>query len=197
MLGVWQINEDYDTLLSRTDLNREESDHLNNFRNHNRKLEWLSVRALTRELTGSNSRIIYNQDRKPFLIDNSYQISISHSRKLTAILVSRNKRVGIDLEFMSHRISKIADKFINESENITHNPVKLRYHLYIHWCAKESLYKICDKQELNFRQNLIIRPFVPAHEGTLQGLVTAPDRYEEYELNYFRKNNYIIVWCCK
>ena len=197
MLGVWQITEDYDNLLSRLNLSREETDQLNNFKNHNRKLEWLSVRALTRELTGSTARIIYNEDRKPFLTDNSYRISISHSRKLTAILASRNKRVGIDLEFMSHRISKIADKFINESEKITNNPVKLRYHLYIHWCAKESLYKICDKKGLNFRKNLIIRPFVPGRSGSLFGLVTETGRSEEYELNYFRKNNYIIVWCCK
>jgi 4'-phosphopantetheinyl transferase len=196
-LGVWQITEDYDTLLSLIELSQEETDQLNNFRNHNRKLEWLSVRALTRELTGSNSRIIYNHYRKPSLMDDSYRISISHSRDLTAVLIARNKRVGIDLEFMSHRISKIADKFINESEKITHNPVKLRYHLYIHWCAKESLYKICDKQGLNFRENLIISPFVPAPSGVLQGMVTGRGRYEEYELNYFRKNNYIIVWCCK
>ena len=196
-LGVWQITEDYDDLLSRIDISREEVDHLNGFRNLNRKLEWLSVRVLVRELTGTNTQITYNQDRKPFLADNSYHISISHSRKFTAILISPNKRVGIDLEYMSHRISKIADKFINETEEITHNPVKLRYHLYIHWCAKESLYKICDKQGLNFRQNLLIRPFVPGREGTLTGLVSGPGRHEEYELNYFRKNNYVIVWCCK
>jgi len=188
-IGVWQIAEDYDDLLSRIELSSEEVDILNNFRNLNRKLEWLSVRVLVRELTGKNTQIIYNQDRKPFLADNSYRISISHSRRLTAVLISPDKRVGIDLEYMSHRISKIADKFINEAEEITHNPVKLRFHLYIHWCAKESLYKICDKQGLNFRQNLIIRPFVPARVGVLTGLVLGPDRNEEYELNYFRKNN--------
>lgn len=196
-LGIWEITEDYDDLRSRLSLESEEVKTLEKFRNHSRKLEWLSVRTLINDMTGTNSRIIYNEDRKPFLLDNSLHISISHSRNFTSILLSRFKRVGIDLEYMSHRISKIADRFINENEKITSSPDLLRYHLYIHWCAKEALYKVCDKKNINFRKNLTIEPFTPENEGVIRGTVDNILGVSTYELNYRRMDDYIIVWTCK
>ncbi|NJK86471.1 MAG: 4'-phosphopantetheinyl transferase superfamily protein [Bacteroidales bacterium] len=120
-------------------------------------MEWLSVRVLLHELTGKELTIIYNGDRKPFIKGNSYHISISHSKNFSSVLLSRNRKVGIDLEYMSHRIERIAYKFINEKEYIEDEFRK--YHMYIHWCAKEALYKICDKQDINFKENLVIEPF--------------------------------------
>ncbi len=118
---------------------RMRTEVLSGFKNEGRKLEWLSVRNLINDLTGRESRIIYNADRKPFLKGNSYSISISHSHNLTSILLSKDRRVGIDLEYMSHKISNISFKFINEQELITDDPQVRTYHLYIHWCAKEAL----------------------------------------------------------
>lgn len=196
-LGIWEITESFDELRSMVSLESEEVNTLERFRNISRKLEWLSVRTLINELTGENSRIIYNEDRKPFLLDNSSHISISHSHEYTSILLSRFKRVGIDLEFMSHRISRISDRFINENEKITDSPELLRYHLYIHWCAKEALYKICDKKNINFKKNLTIKPFDPEDEGIIQGTVDNIYGIDNYELVYRRMGNYIIVWTCK
>ena len=73
-LGIWDITEDYDTLLSRLELSQEENQRLNSFKNHSRKLEWLSVRALAKELTGKQTRITYNNERKPFLFDKSFHM---------------------------------------------------------------------------------------------------------------------------
>ncbi len=196
-LGIWEITEDLDELRSRLSLESEEVKTLEGFRNPNRKLEWLSVRTLINEMTGKNTRIIYNEDRKPFLLDNSSHISISHSRDYTSILLSRFKRVGIDLEYMSHRISGIADRFINPRERVTGSKEMLRYHLYIHWCAKEALYKICDKKYINFKKNLTIKPFDPEDEGTITGTVDNIYGIDTYELCYRRMGNYVLVWTCK
>ncbi len=196
-LAIWEISEDYDELLSKLSLASEEVKTLEGFGNHSRKLEWLSVRTLINEMMGSNTRIVYNEDRKPFLLDNSSHISISHSKEYTSILLSRYKRVGIDLEYMSHRISSIADRFINADENITSDTELLRYHLYIHWCAKEALYKICDKKNINFKKNLTIEPFAPKDEGFIRGTVDNIHGIERYELNYRRMGNYILVWTSK
>ena len=196
-LGIWEITENFDDLRSMVSLESEEVNTLERFRNISRKLEWLSVRTLINEMTGKNSRIIYNEDRKPFLLDNSSHISISHSHDYTSILLSRFKRVGIDLEFMSHRISRISDRFINKNEKITSSPDLLRYHLYIHWCAKEALYKICDKKNINFKKNLTIKPFDPGDEGIIQGTVDNIYGIDTYDLYYRRMGNYVIVWTCK
>ena len=197
MLGIWEITEDYDELRSKLSLETEEARTLDGFQNNLRKLEWLSVRRLINELTGSNTRIVYTEDRKPYLLDNSSHISISHSKNYTSILMSKFKRVGIDLEFMSHKISNVADRFLNEKEKITESPELLRYHLYIHWCAKEALYKICDKKNINFKKNLTIEPFDPENEGIIKGTVDNVYGIDSYDLYYRRMGDYTLVWTCK
>ena len=112
-------------------------------------------------------------------------------------MLGRFKRVGIDLEYMSHRISRIADRFINKNEKITSSPELLRYHLYIHWCAKEALYKICDKKNINFIKNLSIEPFTPDNEGIIKGTVNNIYGIDIYELFYRRMGEYVMVWTCK
>jgi 4'-phosphopantetheinyl transferase len=197
IIGLWEINETFDTLYSMVSLNEEEKDTLYGFKNDARQLEWLSVRALLNKLTQKESRIVYNEERKPFLNDNSYNISISHSHKLTSVLLSQQKKVGIDLEFMSHRISKIAHKFINNDEYITNVKELEKLHLYIHWCAKEALYKICDKKNINFKDNLTIKPFDIRQEDGIIGIHHDVDIYNEFLMKYYIHDNYVIVYCTK
>jgi len=196
-LAIWKITEDYNTLLSRITLTREELDMLERITHMPRKIEWLSVRVLLNEMTDKELSIYYNENRKPFIKGNSYYISISHSRDLTSILLSRERKVGIDLEYMSHRIGSISNRFINENEVITTDEEMRKYHLYIHWCAKEALYKICDKQDINFRDNLTIEPFQPFEKGELRGRVQNRTRNEIFLMNYFTMGNYVVVWTYK
>jgi 4'-phosphopantetheinyl transferase len=193
-LGIWDITENYEELLSKVILLKEEQDLLNSFGRDLRKIEWLSVRVLLREMTGQELSIVYNGNRKPFIKGNSYNISISHSNQLSSILLSKNHKVGIDMEYMSHRISKISHRFMNDKEQLTTDEDLKRYHLYIHWCAKEALYKICDKQDIDFRKNIIIEPFNPERKGELNGLISNRFRKEHFKLNYFTIEDYVIVY---
>ncbi len=197
-IGVWEIVESYEALFEMVYLSDEDIHRLNGFKNLSRKKESLSVRALLQKMTTPDARIVYKQQsRKPYLADNSYNISISHSRDHTAILLGKNKHVGIDLEFMSHNIERVAHKFINGDEEITDDPLKRKEHLYIHWCAKEALYKICDKVDINFQQNLTIKPFRVDSKGTITGIVHNNLRNEEYTMHYLLENNYVMVYCMK
>ena len=92
IIGVWKIEEDLPTLLSMVEMSAEDRKRYKVFRSTSRKLEFLSVRALLAELLGKEARIVYNKNNKPFIRDGSYFISITHSNKLTAILISRNAR---------------------------------------------------------------------------------------------------------
>lgn len=197
LLGIWEIQESYDDLLSRVQLYTGEKERLDGFRSKARKIEFLSVRILLKALIGVCGPIVYSDKQKPFLHQNDYRISITHSRTLTAIMLSKTKKVGIDLEYMSHKISKVAHKFINVDEFITPDEDRKKYHLYIHWCAKEALYKLCDKQDINFLNNLTIEPFEPAEFGVINGWVDNKFWHDKFELSYFSINNYIVVYSCK
>ena len=196
-LGVWEITEDFDSLFSMVDLAPVEKAKLDSFKNISRKVEWLSVRALVKNMLGKDTRILYNAENKPFIRGNTHNISISHSNKLTAVLIARNQKVGLDLEYMSGKISKVANKFINQKENITTDPEMKKFHLYLHWCAKEALYKICDKQDINFRNGLTIAPFTPEEHGYMNGRVINGNGEEDFELEYLQHENYALVWVVK
>lgn len=196
-LGVWNIEEDYKTLLASIQLSPEEMERVKGFRSNSRKIEFLSVRALLQEMAGVEKRIVYNENRKPFIQDKSAHISISHSNNLTSLILGRKEKVGIDLEYMSHNISRLAFKFINKHEYITRNRKFRRYHLYIHWCAKEALYKICDKEGINIQKDIIISPFELRDSGTIYGHVYNDRMDETFPMEYVRYNNYVIVWTLK
>ena len=197
-LGIWEIAEDYETLFRTTYLNDEDIHRLNSFKNLSRKVESLSVRALLQQMTRPDARIVYRQQsRKPYLDDGSCNISVSHSHNRTSILLGKNKHVGVDLEFMSHNIERVSHKFINRQEVISNDPLTRREHLYIHWCAKEALYKICDKENINFQENLTIKPFDMNTQGDITGIVHNNFRNEEYAMHYMLENNYVLVYCTK
>jgi phosphopantetheinyl transferase len=197
ILGVWKIEEDLHTLLESVVMDNEEKKRYRGFRSNSRKLEFLSVRALLSELLGKEARIVYNKNNKPFLKDGSHFISITHSHRLTAILLSTNEKVGIDLEYMSVNISAFAFKFMNRKEKIIKDPENRKYHLYIHWCAKEALYKICDKEGISIRNHITIEPFKVIESGEIRGKVHTEKIKESFDLYYTRYDNYAIVWTKK
>jgi 4'-phosphopantetheinyl transferase len=197
ILGVWKIEEDLHTLLESVVMENEEKKRYRGFRSNSRKLEFLSVRALLSELLGREARIVYNKNNKPFLKDGSHFISITHSHRLTAILLSTNEKVGIDLEYMSVNISAFAFKFMNRKEKIIKDPENRKYHLYLHWCAKEALYKICDKEGISIRNHITIEPFKLMESGEIKGKVHTEKIKESFDLYYTRYDNYAIVWTKK
>jgi 4'-phosphopantetheinyl transferase len=174
-----------------------EKKKLDEYKSENRQLEWLSVRRLLRELRGKPTQIVYNDQRKPFLFNSDMNISISHSRDLTAIMLSKNKKIGLDLEYMSHNIEKVAHKFLNEDEFIVDDPSKQKFHMYIHWCAKEALYKLCDKQDINFRKNLTLEPFEPDECGEIYGWVDNKFWHDKFLMRYFTIKDHVLVYSSK
>jgi phosphopantetheinyl transferase len=197
LLGVWKIEEDLQTLLDMVELNDDDLKKFKGFRSNSRKIEFLSVRALLSELLGPEPKIVYNKNNKPFIKDGSYYISITHSNKLTSLMLSKREKIGIDLEYMNSNISALSFKFINKRERVTRDKELKKYHLYLHWCAKEALYKICDKEGINIKKNITIFPFEPTDSGDIKGEVHSERINEVFDLQYTKYDNYSIVWTKK
>jgi len=197
VIGVWKIEEDLPTLLEMVEMSPDDKKRYEIYRSTSRKMEFLSVRALLAEMLGREAKIVYNKNNKPFIKDGSHFISITHSNKLTAILISRNERVGIDLEYMRVNINAFASKFLNRREKITRRWADRTYHLYIHWCAKEAMYKICDKEGINIVNDITIEPFTVQESGEIRGSVKNERIDDQFTLWYARYDNYTIVWTKK
>ena len=196
-LAIWEITESYEELYSRIHFFEGEEENLRNFKSNFRRLEWLSVRRLLREVRGEPTRIVYNEMRKPFLFNSDQHVSISHSKNFTAVMLSNNLKLGLDLEYMGPSIENVAHKFLNKEEYIVEDPKKRNFHMYIHWCAKEALYKLCDKQDINFKKNITIEPFEPDACGEIMGWVENQFWHDKFLLRYFMLKDYVIVYCSK
>ena len=73
------------------------------------------------------------------------QISISHTRGYAALILSDDSEVGIDIEYRSDRVERIASRFIRPDEKAETTDEKL-----LLWSAKEAVYKLFSEDNLMF-----------------------------------------------
>ena len=93
--------------------------------------------------------------RKPFLPNEEYHFSISHCGDYAAVIVSKDHRVGIDIELVTKKVEKVKHKFLNESEliNIQHSTFSTQ-HLTLLWCCKEAVFKWYGSGGVDFKDNI-------------------------------------------
>jgi 4'-phosphopantetheinyl transferase len=193
-VAVWQVTETLETLLGKTTLTPEERKSLSFFKNESRQCEWLAVRALLHELRPNQPTIKYQENGKPYLLDGSEEISISHSGPYIAISLCKGQHPGIDIEHIHEKIKRIAERFLNDKEKaFIHDDIMVEQ-LCLIWCCKEVLYKIHPEGMLSFKNNLLVSPFSPKHEGTLQGFINKDGSSTEHKLIYKRIGDYMLVY---
>lgn len=159
-----------------------------------RKRERLGVHHCLEQL-GIRQRIRYTSKGKPYL-DQGPHISISHSADKVAVIRSRKRQVGIDIQTISTKILKIEPKFIGEAERRFIPAIDKMDYLHIIWGAKESLYKIFGgERPLSFKEDMRVTPFAASEEGQIQCLVRDGDHSERFEGFYRRIKDSYLVYC--
>lgn len=156
---VWKIEESLETLLKDIELTPQNKMRINQMKSEIHQRGFLSVRHLLKEVGYSDNDLFYDEYGKPHLKDGT-QISITHSFVFSALIISKENKVGIDIEKRRDKIVKIAHKFtpIEEYKSIANHDA-LVSKLTIVWGAKESLYKIYGKKKLRFLHHMYIEDF--------------------------------------
>ncbi|MES2417931.1 MAG: 4'-phosphopantetheinyl transferase superfamily protein [Bacteroidota bacterium] len=194
-LAVWKIEETEAQLLAGLQLKQHELDVINSLSNGKRALHWLSTRLLLRTMLNTADYIDCRMDEhgKPYLVNSETQISLSHSYDYAAVIISKNKKVGIDIELIKHKIKSIKHKFLSDVELAQKQIGDNTNGLYVSWCAKEAIYKWNGRKGLEFKQHIHIKPFKLKDEGTLQVLVELPEGTKALDVNYFKtKDGYML-----
>lgn len=93
-------------------------------------------------MLGENSTIEKDANGKPVLKNSEAHLSISHTQQFAAVMFSRNKAVGIDLENINPKVERIAHKFLREDEINAIDEEEKIGKLILYWSAKEALYKL-------------------------------------------------------
>lgn len=159
-LGIWHITESVDELLKYLYLNKEEFSTLYSFKSEKRKKQWMSYRALIRTLVQTDFiyRIYYDENNKPYLVNPTRAISVSHTDNYSAVLINENVNEirGLDVEKLSEKAFRNKNKFLTDEE-INLLPIdNLYFYSTLFWSAKESVYKKSNIPNIFLKSNIKI-----------------------------------------
>lgn len=187
---VWQMDESTEDILMQMPQAESLRSAMQNFKSAQRQKEFLFARYLVFLFFGQQETIAYNQDGKPFLTDNSAQISISHSGNYICVAAHPTLPVGVDIEVLGTKIAKVKRRFLSESEltDLKDDADNRKGHLY--WSAKEAIYKIAGKKAVDFQKSIAIQPF----ELTARQFqaCTLPDG-EKYKITFKLHSNFVLT----
>lgn len=190
---VMEVNESVEELYHKWLQEGLDTTEYNKITSEKRKKEYLGVRLAMRTLLNKDVLIQYTLDGKPYIADESYQISISHSNKWIAVMAHPTSLVGIDIECPTDKIKNIYSRFLSPTEQEELSNGNDIAQLQLAWSAKEALYKIIGKQAIDFANQLRIFPFEVKNKGEI--MAQHIDNKTLYSLFYIQSADYTLVYC--
>ncbi|WP_308778331.1 hypothetical protein [uncultured Bacteroides sp.] len=188
--AVWQVLEQAGELRSMLLSSLPYDSELACLRADSRKMEYLAVRVLLKHLCGGEEkRIGHYPSGRPYLDDRSFSVSISHTRGYVAVGIHPTDRVGIDIEYFSDRVNKIVPRFIRDDE-----PAPTVCQRLLHWSAKETMYKLMDEPEVDFKEHLRILPFPLHDEGMMRASEFRTPWHYAFGIHYWVHPDFVCTW---
>lgn len=194
-IGIWTIEEEESYFLDQLSLTGNEHKTLA-IKKGSKRLEWLASRWLLHLMSERDQRLecAIDEHGKPFLLDSAYQISLSHSGNLTAVIAAPFS-VGIDIQKIVPKISRIAPKFMRAIEMKSLAEDTRIEHLHVYWGAKEALYKAYGKRQIDFKEHLLVAPFkYDLNIASTHSKIIKPPYQAKYNIQYEKIDDYILVY---
>lgn len=196
-LSLWKITEEEDELLSLAGLSEEDLETFDSFKASQRRKEWLAVRVLLKNMLTDPVKISYYPDGRPFLKNSDQYISISHTKGYAAILLHDEEIPGIDIELETRSAEKVATRILTpeELESSREGELYSNSKLLIHWCAKETIFKMVPDHSVSYLKQIRILlnpPVLKTH--IFNGLYLSETGNIHFDLFYQSIENLIMVW---
>jgi phosphopantetheinyl transferase len=147
-LGIWKIEESEEFFKANVPQHRDVT-------HPHKRLQHLAGRFLLQYLFPDfpYELIRIADTRKPFLPEEQYHFSISHCGDYAAAIVSRNRRVGVDIEIPVEKIIRVRDKFLSPEEVGLFGELDID-RLTQAWSAKEAVFKWFGDGGIDFREHI-------------------------------------------
>ncbi len=161
-LAVWQITEDEEFFIDQVPLQRE-------ITHPHKRLQHLAGRLLLKKMFPDfpYELIRIADTRKPFLPDEQYHFSISHAGDAAAAIISKDHRVGIDVEWRAAKVMKVLHKFLGADELALLKGMQPHQSETLFWSVKETLFKWHGDGALDFREHMHILDYKPGQSGII------------------------------
>ena len=195
IITLWKIEEPPSYFLDYLGISEIDLPMVSNATHPVKQLEWLASRTCVKysieALNHTYLGIEKDCHNNPYLVDIQGFVSLSHTNEYAVAVVSLEEEVGIDIERISDKLSRVAHKFLSPPERILAGENLLK--MCVYWCAKESLYKWYGKKNLSFKENIYIEPF-EEKPTTLQGEIFIDGALKtEHDLAVFYVDDFVIT----
>ena len=167
--------------------------------NEERRIQHLAVRLLFKLMmpAADLNQLVMADNGKPYLIGLPFHFSFSHCKGYAACAVD-DKPIGIDIEIIHPRISKVAHKFLNDSEKAMIADLEQKdqlNQLAFLWAAKESMYKKYEQLGIDFAKDFNILELTKGDRGTIPAAIVHKGNKIDLGLDYHFGADYVCVTC--
>ena len=194
-IGVWQITETEEELIGLSATPTDEMEEISFIRSESLRKQRLAVRSLLNVLFDEKVYLSHHDNGKPYIENNPINISITHTEKYVAVILHDEEEVGIDMESLDRDFSAVEKKALSEDEIDDLSDDRRNEQLAIYWCAKEAVFKLLSRYNVDFAEQIEIERFRPRGEGELEAtFINKDEDEEEFELEYMTFDRHVLVW---
>lgn len=188
-IGIWHISEQ-EAFFSKSVLIEKNVQH------PHKRLQHLAARYLLTVLEPDFpiNKIQIASSNKPFLPGNALHFSLAHCGDYAAAIVSRDFRVGIDVEKISRKVARVATRFLSANELSFIDQEQYLSHLTLCWCAKEAVFKWDGDGGMDFREYIHLKPFIFSHRGNILCHFQKEGKIANLTISYFIEDDYGVAW---
>ena len=151
-----------------------------------KQVENEAMELLIKETMGTGFKMEKDAFGKPWLVNKTGFISISHSANWLAFCFHSNQPMGIDVETTRIQLTKVAPRILHQSElSILEKSKNKQRTLQLFWGGKEALYKAYGKKNLEFSSQLVLSG-IEDDSHSFKGEIILPDAKWECELSLIK-----------
>lgn len=184
-IWIWKIDGSEDLLLKSLPINFQKE--LMFIKAPLARLHYVSTRYLLKNYAKINS-IHKDANGMPITGKKNEFISITHDNDFSAVAFSL-KKVGIDVQEVTGKIKRIANRFVHKEDKININD-EYRV-LTLIWAAKEAVFKYLQKTGVVFKEELKI---IQTGEDSLKAFFLRENEEEIIPLKFCTFDNYFLVY---
>lgn len=189
--AIWKIEETEQQLLDLLE-HKEWLEKVNICTSQIRKLEMLAVRVLLKTMLNREIAIHYEETGKPFLKDEPWTISISHTKNMVAVCLNKQVQSTLDIEQCTDKVLRVKSKFVDSSEFIDLS--QERKHLLLFWTAKEAMCKYVNNKSVDFKQHFHIANFKPLYNtGYFEAKEILTEKRQKFDAFYYISKSFVLT----
>ena len=196
--AIWHVTETVEALrqhLSHTVFPYDEE--MEQLKSPMRKLEYVATRVLLAHLCGKEEYIMHQPSGKPYCPKGNFHLTISHTKRYVAVGICPDAEIGIDIEYQSSRVMNVISKFLSLKEicQMPQDTEQKNLYALLSWSAKETVFKVLNKDGIDFAEHLQIAPFDLTDSPVLNVTETRTKRQQQYVVHGSWNEAFVCTWC--